>query len=488
MENNAARDHSAHNTDNAASDSEVEYVRSDFGHDMQDGEGAEQENPDEAEDTTIKEDVDPETIQPVGKRTRQRTREASVMSDGSVQQDAEPAFSPRRSTRMRKPEQTPQDSQRSTRTRKSAKSPPAASTSGTKQRNNPVVSGSSQQTDDKQASATQNEKPGPSKQASPKRAKSPVSARQRARAVSPSTSKRDAGIEQVMSSPSREEASHASGERSVPLSGRSAREERLSRTQGRKLGAFSARDDPAEDSVEEISTISNRVVEQPKLKLPSSVFANRFSFGRSPSTSNLPSPKMLPTVPHSDDPKLEKSLDPTPSTQSLPKFALPPSLQSQTASNAVSASHTASPAPGPSSQTSIGTSKAGIGAFNSAGNTDNASQATTKPLFSFNAAAPSSPAPPTTSTVSQAPSAISNGASNVSEKAAVQPPVFAFGNKSSTPALGGAPEKQETKNTVANASPPNDAPKPAVSLIIETLSRLSFCLCLCSAIVFILRW
>lgn len=275
------------------------------------------DSPDETAETRAEEEQastfsgeeDDTQPKPSGRRTRQRTRELSVMSDTSVD-DA--AASLRRSTRIRK---KPQDTEHQSpqRVRKSAKSPPPVATKDTsrksKARKNPVAN---EGQNDAEMDEDRTSKP-----ASPGRGRSPdaESAPNKRFATTP---QKNMSIDQVLAEGP---PTHEGSKEKATIPQPSAREQRLSTTVARRTRGFSAKDD-----VDEMVETSSSTTEQPKLKLPNSVFANRFSFGRSPSSSLLASPSRTTFEEKaSSQTKATETAESQSSATTLPKLALPSS-------------------------------------------------------------------------------------------------------------------------------------------------------------------
>lgn len=334
--------------------------------------------------TVAEKDEEDSLPKPSTRRTRQRTRELSVMSDSSVQMD-DTMTSLRRSTRIKN---KPADDVTSPkRERKSAKSPPPTTGKRSK-RKEPVSEATSDA--DMQAGRL-------SRAVSPRRARSPQKASAvGGRASSPAVEDQNMTIEQVISPAQPVEASAKEQSNQGRLS---AREQRLQSTLGRRTRGFSAKDE-----ADDIAPSSFGHTEQPKLKLPNSVFANRFSFGRSPSSSVLASPSSSTTNTGAVPTNGAKPLSAQASNEVepvLPKFALPSSITP--ASLNVTFPHASEP--GVNSHTLVkptsAQSVASTPSFPAVATPDalQTAASTNKPLFSFTAptkapAEPSQTLPP----------------------------------------------------------------------------------------------
>lgn len=305
---------------------------------------------------------------PIARGTRQRTRELSVMSDASVVMDDTMA-SPRRSARIKN---KPADDASPVRERKSAKSPPP--TTGKRGKRKEAVS---ELTSDTEMQAGRS-----SRATSPRRARSPQkSSTINGRAASPAADDQNMTIDQIISpaQPAETPAKEQPGQR-----GLSAREQRLQSTVGRKSRGFSAKDEG-----DDIPASSAGVLDQPKLKLPNSVFANRFSFGRSPSSSLLASP--VPGTARTEAmstgaPNVHSGSASDAQSAVLPKLALPSSVSSSSGNaNPSTAEHAGKPLNSPKPPSTSPSTSAQIAP---AGGSSDAPQTTlppNKPLFSFTA-------------------------------------------------------------------------------------------------------
>lgn len=319
--------------------------------------------------------------------TRQRTRELSVLSENEMQQD-DPSASLRRSTRIRK-KSAAEDAHSPQRERKSAKSPPPTESkrsSGRKKN----LNASDAATDKAAQSEGEMEEDPASRGTSPQRPRSPNRNKTiKSRARSPVDASRNPTIDQVITSELSPEATSRTSKADIPTPKPSAREQRLIAIQSRKTRSFSAKDDAEEDL-----EVTSSVTEQPKLKLPNSVFANRFSFGRSPSSSLLASPsaKVAPTsaalanyAAITDGSTAQQAVEP------LPKLSLP------------SSTYTSVPAQTPTSATTLSLPTGTVSSASS--KVDHASSTTgtpavlptvpvtsSQPLFAFKAPATSAPA------------------------------------------------------------------------------------------------
>ena len=245
-----------------------------------------------------------ELPQPAKRRTRQRTRELSVLSDASNLDEDREDFSPRRSTRNKgkgKPNDVSpvQQQQKKNSTAKSAKSPPASNrNNGRAQKHAGKASKARDETDeedDQEGSLVEILESGRKLRSSRPTSPAPTPKYTQAkgkRAASPKPSKDlpAPSIAQIMSTD--EDGQH---EDAVP---NSVSRKRATRTQDshqnvqvaalakRPINGYSF-DDDVNDLEEDPAFTKSSHHELAKLKLPSSVFASRFSFGKTPTSPIL---------------------------------------------------------------------------------------------------------------------------------------------------------------------------------------------------------